>query len=142
MIANPNSITDKIVKCLRTYVLVIVDLTDLNEADKTRNRLNAMINIFSFDNVEEEIYQHNNPINLSFTILQELYQIKDNVSIIKEQTKSLDTSAISIFADKLAINSQKSNNQVMMETLLPKILEHPELLMRLIFISDQLPKKF
>ena len=185
MIANPNSITDKILECLRTYDLVIVDLTDhnpnvfyelgyrvalskplvqlksksdtipfdvanintldydltdLDEADKTRNRLTAMIKTFSFDNIKE-VDQQINPTNLSSTILQELYQIKDDVSVIKRQTESLDTSAISVLADKLAINSQKSDNQVIMETLLPKILENPDSLLTLINLSNKLQDK-
>lgn len=186
LIANPNSITDKILECLRTYDLVIVDLTDhnpnvfyelgyrvalakpiiqlkaktdtipfdvanintidydlsdLDEADKAKTRLLAMIKTFVFDSQEDENNQLPNIPNLSSTILQELYQIKDDVSVIKEQTKSLDTSAISVLADKLTTTSQKTDNQVLMEALLPKMLENPDSFMNMIEISERLQKK-
>lgn len=186
LIANPNSITDKILECLRTYDLVIVDLTDhnpnvfyelgyrvalskpiiqlkskidtipfdvanintidydlsdLDEADKAKTRLSAMIKTFVFDSQEDENNQLPNIPNLSSTILQELYQIKDDISVIKEQTKSLDTSAISVLADKLTTTSQKTDNQVLMEALLPKILENPDSFMNMIKISERLQQK-
>lgn len=186
LIANPNSITDKILECLRTYDLVIVDLTDhnpnvfyelgyrvalskpiiqlkskidtipfdvanintidydlsdLDEADKAKTRLSAMIKTFVFDSQEDENNQLPNIPNLSSTILQELYQIKDDISVIKEQTKSLDTSAISVLADKLTTTSQKTDNQVLMEALLPKMLENPDSFMNMIKISERLQQK-
>lgn len=182
MIANPNSITDKIMECLRTYDLVIVDLTDhnpnvfyelgyrvalskpliqlksksdtipfdvanintldynltdLDEADKTRSRLISMINAFSYENIEEN-QQNTNSQNLSTAILNELFHIKDDVAIIKEQTKSLDTSVISVLADKLTASSQKTDNQILMEALIPKMFESPDSFMNVLKISQQL----
>ncbi|WP_028042032.1 hypothetical protein [Candidatus Stoquefichus massiliensis] len=182
LMANPNSITDKILECLRTYDLVIVDLTghnpnvfyelgyrvalskpliqlksktdtipfdvanintidydlqDLDEADKTRTRLSAMINTFEFDSADSEDTQLPNTNTLSSTILQELYAIKDDVSVIREQTKSLDISAISVLADKLTATNQKTDNQVLMEAILPKILENPESLVNLFKLSEK-----
>lgn len=185
LMANPNSITEKILECLRTYDLVIVDLTDhnpnvfyelgyrvalskpiiqlkaktdtipfdvanintidydltdLDEADKAKNRLSTMIQAFVFDSQDKESNQILNIPSLTSTILQELYQIKDDVSIIKEQTKSLDTSAISVLADKLTTTNQKTDNQVLMEALLPKMLENPESFMKIFELSKKIQK--
>ena len=183
LIANPNSITDKILECLRTYELVVADLSehnpnvfyelgyrmalnkptillksksdtipfdvanintidydlkDLDKVEETRNRLSSMINAFSFDSFDEDLDQSDST-NIAYSkILQELYQIKDDISVIKDQTKSFDSNAISVLADKLSTKSQKTDNQVLMETLLPKIIENPDLLVNIMKLSNKL----
>lgn len=184
LIANPNSITDKIIECLSTYDLVIADLTghnpnvfyelgyrtalnkpiiqlksktddipfdvanintidytltDLDEVDKVKNRLASMINAFDFEN---ETSSNESPFqqNISTTILQELYQIKDDIATIKNQTKSMDTNAISVLADKLTASSQKSDNQIIIEAILPKLIENPESLIHLFQLTEYLQK--
>ena len=72
--------------------------------------------------------------------MQELYQIKDDIEIIKEQTKSTDIGAISVLADKLTANSQKTDNQVLMETMIPKLLDNPESFMALFELSKKINK--
>ena len=186
LIANPDSITNKILECLSTYDLVMVDITDhnpnvfyelgyrsalgkpliqlkskadsipfdvsnintfdyalddLDEVEKTRERLIATIKSFDFDNLDTKA--SSKPINQQHylsNVLQELYQIKDDIEIIKEQTKSTDIGAISVLADKLTANSQKTDNQVLMETMIPKLLDNPESFMALFELSKKINK--
>ena len=182
LIPNPNSITDRIIKCLSTYDLVIVDLTehnpnvfyelgyrnalqkpviqlklkldnipfdvsnintidyvlnDLDEVQKAKERLTSMIKTFDFSSsneVESNIFQQ----NISSTILQEIYKIKDDLSQIKEQTKLYDTNAVSVLADKLTASTQKTDNQILMETILPTLIENPEKFMNFVNMANQL----
>lgn len=183
LIANANSITDKILDCLNTHDLIIADLTDhnpnvfyelgyrvalnkpvvqlkakddtipfdvanintldyrlsdLDEVEKTKLRLVETINTFNFNNEDqnqnEDMYQQNSMAK----ILQTLYQISDDLQIVKQQT-NVDNSTISLLVDRLSNNHVKTDNQVLMETLLPKMLENPESLKNLIKLGNEFP---
>lgn len=185
LIANANSITDKILECLRTYDLVIVDLTDHNpnvfyelgyrvalnlpviqlkskadnipfdvanintidyiltdfdEAEKTRNRLIATIDTFDYANNKVEMKNESYQPNVTASILQELYQIKDDVQIIKKQT-NIDNGTVSLLVDRLSQTQPKTSEQILMETLLPKLLDNPESLENLMKLGNKFPSK-
>lgn len=184
LIANPNSITEKILDCLRTYDLVIVDLSDhnpnvfyelgyraalnlpiiqlksrddsipfdvanintidynlsdLDDVAKTKDRLISLVNTFNFNFQKEHEDTSVISQNLPSTILQELYQIKDDIAIIKTQMHSSDATAISVLADKLTANNSKTDEQVIMEAILPKILENPDLFNNLVKLGNNFP---
>lgn len=183
LIANPNSITDKILSCLKDYDLVIVDLTDhnpnvfyelgyrvalnkpfiqlkskadtipfdvanintldynlgdLDDVERTKERLITMIKTFKFKIIDTDSTPENYQQNTSATILQELYQIKDDVQIIKNQT-SPDNGTVSLLIDRLSKSQAKTNDQVIMETLLPKLLENPEGFKTLMKLGSEFP---
>ena len=183
LIANPNSITDKILKCLKDYDLVIVDLTDhnpnvfyelgyrvslnkpviqlksktdtipfdvanintldynlgdLDDVERTKGRLIAMVSTFDFKNDDIDLTPEAYQQNTSATILQELYQIKDDLQVIIKQT-SPDNGTVSLLIDRLGKSQAKTDNQVIMETLLPKLLENPEGFKTLMQLGSEFP---
>ena len=120
------------------------DLQSLPATDNLKDRLVKTINSFNYDKIEET---KDKTLSDSFNsiILQELYNIQDNLNDLSNKifnsTPKSDTGAISVLADKIATNSKKDADTVLMETILPIILENPDKLKNLFEFTELFPKK-
>ncbi len=74
-----------------------------------------------------------------------MYNIQDNLNDLSNKifnsTPKSDTGAISVLADKIATNSKKDADTVLLETILPIILENPDKLKNLFEFTELFPKK-
>ena len=99
------------------------------------------INSMNFDQSSSDYIAPitNNSINAQ--LLQEIYKIQDSISKLTETIAAKDSTAVSVLADKLANTNTKTAETVLIETVLPKLIENPEQLMKLAEIANKLPAK-
>lgn len=114
------------------------DITDLDSVEEVKERLIKTIKNLNF-NFEDINSDKSTSTNFNAQILQELYKIQDDISDLKTIVKSSDTSTISVLVDKLATTNAKTPDVVLMETILPKLIENPKQLMELADIMNKLP---
>lgn len=115
-------------------------LNDLGEAEKIKKRLIATINSLKFDS-QSDTKVKNEHANDSFDsqILQEVFKIQDGIKELNEKMSNIDSTAISVLADKLADkSSQSSSEAIMLQTLLPALLNDPNKLASLFEIANKL----
>lgn len=102
------------------------NLTDLDAVDSTVKSIKNTAKTFDFEKTKSSrpaIKQ-----DTLETILQMLLKIQDDISSIDSKVSSSENSAVSVLADKLSQNNVKTDNQVMMETVFPALLNNPSLL--------------
>lgn len=117
------------------------DLSDLDSVEEVKSRLIQTINSMNFDQSSSDYIAPitNNSINAQ--LLQEIYKIQDSISKLTETIAAKDSTAVSVLADKLANTNTKTAETVLIETVLPKLIENPEQLMKLAEIANKLPAK-
>lgn len=107
------------------------DLTDLDNVEETKKRLEQTIGTFSFENKTNALGQdeENNKQLFFQSILTMLYQIQDSITELKEQINKKDTETIQAIMQTSLNNAQKeeSTDVVMMKTLLPELIKNPKL---------------
>ena len=112
------------------------DLTDLDNVEETKKRLEQTIGTFSFENNKQLFFQ---------SILTMLYQIQDSITELKEQINKKDTETIQAIMQTSLNNAQKeeSTDVVMMKTLLPELIKNPKLFQNLMQFAEMTnkPKK-
>lgn len=127
------------VSTIRTY---FYDLSDLDNVDEVKGRLIQTINNIDFTSSGSKA--SNPPANdnmFNAQLLQEIYKVQDSIATLEASINAKDSSMVSVLADKLANSNTKSTEAVLIETLLPIMLEKPDQLLRLAEITNQLPKK-
>ena len=95
------------------------DLTDLDNVEETKKRLEQTIETFSFENQDDTLGQDEEANKQPFTqgILTMLYQIQDSITELKEQVNKKDT-------------------ETMMKMLLPELIKNPESFQNLMQIAE------
>ena len=123
------------------------DLTDLDNVEETKKRLEQTIGTFSFENKTNALGQdeENNKQLFFQSILTMLYQIQDSITELKEQINKKDTETIQATMQTSLNNAQKeeSTDVVMMKTLLPELIKNPKLFQNLMQFAEMTnkPKK-
>ena len=123
------------------------DLTDLDNVEETKKRLEQTIGTFSFENKTNALGQdeENNKQLFFQSILTMLYQIQDSITELKEQINKKDTETIQAIMQTSLNNAQKeeSTDVVMMKTLLPELIKYPKLFQNLMQFAEMTnkPKK-
>ena len=123
------------------------DLTDLDNVEETKKRLEQTIGTFSFENKSNALGQdeENNKQLFFQSILTMLYQIQDSITELKEQINKKDTETIQAIMQTSLNNAQKeeSTDVVMMKTLLPELIKNPKLFQNLMQFAEMTnkPKK-
>ena len=123
------------------------DLTDLDNEEETKKRLEQTIGTFSFENKTNALGQdeENNKQLFFQSILTMLYQIQDSITELKEQINKKDTETIQAIMQTSLNNAQKeeSTDVVMMKTLLPELIKNPKLFQNLMQFAEMTnkPKK-
>lgn len=123
------------------------DLTDLDNVEETKKRLEQTIGTFSFENKTNALGQdeENNKQLFFQSILTMLYQIQDSITELKEQINKKDTETIQAIMQTSLNNAQKeeSTDVVMMKTLLPELIKNPTLFQNLMQFAEMTnkPKK-
>ena len=123
------------------------DLTDLDNVEETKKRLEQTIGTFSFENKTNALGQdeENNKQLFFQSILTMLYQIQDSITELKEQINKKDTETIQAIMQTSLNNAQKeeSTDVVMIKTLLPELIKNPKLFQNLMQFAEMTnkPKK-
>ena len=123
------------------------DLTDLDNVEETKKRLEQTIGTFSFENKTNALGQdkENNKQLFFQSILTMLYQIQDSITELKVQINKKDTETIQAIMQTSLNNAQKeeSTDVVMMKTLLPELIKNPKLFQNLMQFAEMTnkPKK-
>ena len=123
------------------------DLTDLDNVEETKKRLEQTIGTFSFENKTNALGQdkENNKQLFFQSILTMMYKIKDSITELKEQINKKDTETIQAIMQTSLNNAQKeeSTDVVMMKTLLPELIKNPKLFQNLMQFAEMTnkPKK-
>ena len=122
------------------------DLTDLDNVEETKKRLEQTIGTFSFENKTNALGQdeENNKQLFFQSILTMLYQIQDSITELKEQINKKDTETIQAIMQTSLNNAQKEEStDVVMKTLLPELIKNPKLFQNLMQFAEMTnkPKK-
>ena len=113
------------------------DLTDLDCVEETKLRLKQTIQSMNFDKKTEN--NQSLPNDVGSLILQEVFKLQDSVAKLTALASSQNNAAVSLLADKLATAGTKTPETVAVETLITKMLESPEQLLKFVEITKQLP---
>lgn len=116
------------------------DLTDLDNVEETKKRLEQTIETFSFENQDDTLGQDEEANKQTFTqgILTMLYQIQDSITELKEQVNKKDTETIQAIMQTSLNNVKKeeSADAIMMKMLLPELIKNPESFQNLMQIAE------
>lgn len=118
------------------------NISDIPDIEVFKTRLKKTIESYNYDTINDAInLPENATSNFNSVILQEIYKLQDMIKELTEKSAFQDTAAISVLADKLTTMNAKTPDTILMETLLPKLLENPEQLFRLAEVADKFPSK-
>lgn len=116
------------------------DLTDLDNVEETKKRLEQTIETFSFENQDDTLGQDEEANKQPFTqgILTMLYQIQDSITELKEQVNKKDTETIQAIMQTSLNNVKKeeSADTIMMKMLLPELIKNPKSFQNLMQIAE------
>lgn len=116
------------------------DLSDLDSVDEIKSRLIQTIKSIDFDSQSSDSSLNNNNFGMiNAQILQEIYKLQDSITKLTMTIEAKDSAAVSVLADKLANSNTKSPETVLVETLLTKMLDNPEQMLRFVELSKSLP---
>lgn len=120
------------------------DLTDLDNVEETKNRLEQTIATFSFEE-QNDLPCQDDEMNKQFSsqgILAMLYQIQDSITELKEQVNKKDTETIQAIMQTSLNNAKKeeSTDAIMMKMLMPELLKNPKAFQNLMQMADMVNK--
>lgn len=104
------------------------DLTDLDNVEEIKKRLEQTIKTFSFETQDNNSNQEEEQSLKVFSqdVLNLLYQIQDSLTDLKEQISNKDTETIQAIMQTLnSAKKEESIDSVMMKVLLPELLKNP-----------------
>lgn len=119
------------------------DLTDLDNVEEIKKRLQQTIEAFSFENTNDELDQDGEQVKqLLPGVLPMLYQIQDSITELKEQVSQKDTETIQAIMQTSLNNAKKeeSTDAIMMKMLLPELMKNPEAFQNLMQIAEMANK--
>ena len=114
------------------------DLNNLRSSEQLKDRLTKTIQSFNFETESNTI--SDDPENSLYTqILQELFKIQDSIQDLPNKIKqsSVDTASLSVLADKLVQSGNKTPDTVLIETLLPILINEPNKFKNLMEFIDK-----
>lgn len=118
------------------------NITDIPDTEVFKTRLKKTIESYDFDQPQNNSdFSETSSSNFNSVILQEIYKLQDMIKELTEKSAFQDTAAISVLADKLTATNTKTPDTVLIETLLPKLLENPEQMFKLVEIANKFPPK-
>lgn len=124
------------ISSIRTFMY---DLSDLDSVEEIKNRLVQTIKSINFVLSEPSSSTDSTCVNtVNAQILQEIYKVQDGINKLITSTETNNSVALSVLADKLANTNAKTPETVMIESMLPLLLEHPDKFQKLIELSKQL----
>ena len=127
------------VSSIRTFMY---DLSDLDSVEEVNNRLVQTIQSIDFSAGELSINTELPSVNtFNAQVLQEIYKVQDSINKLTASIESNNSTALSVLADKLANANAKTPETIMLESMLPLLLDHPDKFQRLIELSKQIPPK-
>lgn len=127
------------VSSIRTFMY---DLSDLDSVEEVKDRLVQTIQSITFVTSEPSPNTEIPSANTFNTqILQEIYKIQDSINKLTASVEANNSTALSVLADKLANVNTKTPETLMIETLLPMLLDNPDKIQSLINLSKQIPPK-
>lgn len=115
------------------------DLTDLDNVEEVKDRLQQTIGTFSFENTDTTSNQApEQSTQVLPGILPVLYQIQDSITELKEQISKKDTETIQAIMQTSLNNAakQESTDAIMMKMLLLETFKNPESLQNLMQIAE------
>ena len=116
------------------------DLTDLDNVEETKKRLEQTIGTFSFEIQDNTLGQDEEQSKQIFSqgILTMLYQIQDSITELKEQISKKDTETIQAIMQTSLNNAKKeeSTDTIMMKMLLPELIKNPESFQNLMQMAE------
>lgn len=116
------------------------DLTDLDNVEETKKRLEQTIATFSFESQDDMLGQDEEANKQLFSqgILTMLYQIQDSITELKEQVTKKDTETIQAIMQTSLNNAQKeeSTDAIIMKMLFPELIKNPESFKNLMQIAE------
>ena len=127
---------------VNTIRTIEYDLTDLDNVEETKNRLEQTIAAFSFESQGDgDILEQDEETNKQLfpqSILTMLYQIQDSIAELKEQVNKKDTETIQAIMQTSLNNAKKeeSADAIMMKMLLPELIKNPKSLQNLMQIAE------
>lgn len=122
---------------IRTYNY---DLTDLDSVEDLKERLVKTINSFNFTSTDS--FSDKPEIeNTLLDIMPILYQILDSVYEVKKELKNANNETIgTVIKSMQSSQPQVSPDTAMQMQLISSVLQNPDLLYKLIELSDKLPQ--
>lgn len=125
------------ISSIRTYTY---NLSDLDSVEEVKSRLTQTIKSINFSANESHSDTEKPYVNtVNSELLQEIYKVQDSINKLSTLIETNNSTALSVLADKLA--NAKTPETVMLESMLPLLLEHPDKLQTLIELSKQIPSK-
>ena len=127
------------VSTIRSYSY---DLTDLDSVDEVKKRIIQTIGSLNFEQITSEENVNTEKTSsalISSQLFQEIYKIQDSITKLTDSIEAKDSTALSVLADKLANTNQKTTDEVLIETLLPKFFENPEQMLKLLEVANKFP---
>ena len=117
------------------------DLTDLDNVEEIKSRLQQTIEATSFGTADDTRNQSEEPQNNQYVlpdVLPILYQIQDSIVELKEQVNKKDTETIQTIVQASLNNTKKeeSVDAVMMKILLPEIIKNPNSIKNLLQLAE------
>lgn len=129
------------VNTIRTFEY---DLTDLDNVEELKKRLEQTIKTFTFDAINEDLAERDMDTNEKTfsSVLDILYQIQDSIFELKEQIGKRDTEMIQTIMQTSIKNAVKeeSADVVMMKTLLPELIKNPQMFINLMQLAEYTDK--
>ena len=109
------------------------DLHNLDAVEETKSRLVQTIHSLDLDSYVDSSSAESIPApasspanTVSAQILQEIFKLQDSITKLSEKIDAKDATAVSVLADKLATANTKTSEAVMIEALLPMLMNNPE----------------
>lgn len=112
------------------------DLSDLDSVAELKDRLIQTINSFDFNDIDSKDIEMPTG-NFNGQILQELFKIQDSIKDLRSDISAKDTAAFSILADKLVNTGARTPETVLVEALMPALLNDPQKLISLAQLGEQ-----
>lgn len=125
------------ISSIRTFTY---DLSDLDSVEEVKNRLVQTINSINFA-TNETLASAETPCanTVNAQLLQEIYKVQDGIVKLSALIEANNSAALSVLADKLANTNVKTPETLMIESMLPLLLDHPDKFQKLIELSNQIP---
>lgn len=118
------------------------DLTDLDSVESTKDRLEKSINGFSYAHSDDSDKNFSDYAydNIAAQILPIQYQILDAITELQSEVKSNNNNTLETVINTLQKTQPKmSQEDAMIASLLPAMLENPQMLNQLMAFSEKFP---
>ncbi len=119
------------------------DLTDLDNVDEVKKRLEQTILAFSFEDKDAQVDDKNvNDQLLSQEFFSILYHIQDSIEELKNQVAQRDTETIQTIMQTSLNNASKDESleTIMAKAILPELIKNPKAFQNLMQISEMAGK--